>query len=178
MYGGEKIINFIIYIAVSLDGFVADKNGSVDWLSKYNSIDCGYDTFIKEIDCLVIGNTTYKQVLGFGDWVYKGKKSYVLSSTKNDDENIEGFYSNTSEFLDEIKLRSYKNIWVMGGAKVCQEFINMKLINRVDLFIIPEVLNSGIKLFENISVNIDMKLDKVESFSSKISMMTYSMNYD
>ena len=54
----------------------------------------------------------------------------------------------------------------------------MKAINRIDLFIIPEILNNGIKLFENISVNIDMKLDKVESFSSKISMMTYSMNYD
>ena len=54
----------------------------------------------------------------------------------------------------------------------------MKAINRIDLFIIPEILNNGIKLFENISVNIDMKLDKVESFSSKICMMNYGIDYN
>ena len=174
----EDILNFIIYMAISLDGFISDKNGSIDFLERYNEIEFGYDDFLKDIDCLVIGAKTYEQVLGFGDWPYKNKKSYVLSSKTFEDENIEACYNNINELLSELKSKNYKNIWVMGGARVCQDFINMKLIDTIDLFIMPVVLNDGIKLLKNINVDMDIALQNIEIYGGKIARMLYKIKYN
>ena len=73
----------ILYIAISLDGFIARKDGSVDWLSPYEngSEDYGYNEFYKKIRTVIMGNTTYKQVLSFGDFPYKGKDCFVFKPT-------------------------------------------------------------------------------------------------
>lgn len=84
------MMRIILYIAISNDGFIADKNGEVDWLDEYNTqeivreIDAegyGFKDCYNSIDALLIGNTTYKQMLTFGPWAFSNKKSYIFASS-------------------------------------------------------------------------------------------------
>ncbi len=168
-------MNFIIYMATSLDGYIADEEGSVDWLSKYDEINYGYNDFIKKIDCIVMGGTTYRQILTFGDWSYTSQASYVLSSEKSENANVQGFYNNIDNLLDELRAKKYKNIWIMGGAKTCQSFINRGLVNSFDLFLIPDVLGGGIKLFENINDELNLSLKSTKNCGNKIARLTYTI---
>ncbi len=81
----------ILYIAMSLDGFIARKNGSVDWLDKFNNTgeDCGYEKFYDSINAVVMGSSTYKQILGFGEFPYKSKKCFVFSKKIKKGKHVE-----------------------------------------------------------------------------------------
>ena len=171
-------MNFIIYIAESIDGYIADSNGKVDWLSNFQTIDCEYEDFIKDIDSIVMGRVTYEQVIGFeGEYPYKNKKSYVLTSKTFENDNKASFYSDANSIIDELKEQNCKNVWIMGGAKTCSSFLNMKLIDTLDLFIIPTFLNNGIKLFNDIKVDVNMELIATKNYDNKISRLTYKLSY-
>ena len=76
----------ILYVAISLDGYIAKKDGSVDWLSSYDE-DYGYEKFLSTLDTIIMGRKTYQQVLSFGEWPYSGLKTYVFTHQKFKDEN-------------------------------------------------------------------------------------------
>ncbi|MFB5638475.1 MAG: dihydrofolate reductase family protein, partial [Nitrosarchaeum sp.] len=89
----------LVYIASSLDGFIARENGDIDWLPEVT--ESGYDAFYKSIDTVIMGKTTYDQVLTFGVYPYKDKKSFVFSKTQqNNDENAE-FVSDVEKFVKD-----------------------------------------------------------------------------
>ncbi|NCC71526.1 dihydrofolate reductase, partial [bacterium] len=138
----------ILYIAISLDGFIATKDGSVKWLDKYNESkeNMGYDDFIKSIDIVIMGNTTYQQILSFDcDYPYKNKKGYVFSNKKTKkDENITFVSGNIKKIINELE----GNIWLVGGANLTNQFINYNLIDEFILFTMPILLGKGIRLFE------------------------------
>jgi len=73
-------MKFRVYIAVSIDGYVASSDSSVAWLYSFQGESYGYDDFIQQIDAIVIGRTTFEQALGFGDWPYNSKNTFVLTS--------------------------------------------------------------------------------------------------
>ncbi len=102
----------ILYIAVSQDCFIADKEGGVGWLDKYQggTDDCGYHEFYNSIDALVFGKNTYNQVLTFGPWPYPGKKSYIFADndTKPANDEVEIVATDIPTFmnyLEEIGLK-------------------------------------------------------------------------
>ena len=98
--------NIILYIAISLDGYIAKKDGSVDWLSSFEE-DYGYEKFISSIDTIIMGSKTYQQVLTFGEWPYKGLKTYVFTHQKlKDDENVEFVSGSITQKINRIK-KSY-----------------------------------------------------------------------
>ena len=87
----------ILFIASSLDGYITRENGGIDWLPENTA--SGYDDFIKSVDTMIMDKTTYDQVLTFGDYPYKDKKSFVFTRTdQNKDENIE-FVSDVEKFV-------------------------------------------------------------------------------
>ena len=111
----KKVRNkIVLYIAKSLDGFIARKNGSVDWLDKFNETgeDYGYKKFLDTVDTLIMGNTTYKQVLGFGEFPYKGKDCYVFSrkERRNKDDNVTFVKGDVNEFLCTLKPKKFLSI--------------------------------------------------------------------
>jgi len=162
----------ILYIASSLDGYIARENGDVDWLP-INS-DSGYDNFYKSIDTVIMGKKTYDQILTFGDYPYKGKKSYVF--TRNDsltkDENVE-FVSNVEEFSRNL-VSSKGNIWLVGGSELFSAFLEHKLVDEIILSIIPTVLGKGIPLFQNINQEANLKLIKTTEYSGFVEL-TYKV---
>ena len=136
----------ITYIAVSLDGYIARENGSIDWLPQSDSSE--YDEFYKNIDAVVMGKTTYEQILTFGRDPYEDKKSYVFTRNKNfqGGEKVE-FVSDVKDFVRNILPNLKGNVWPVGGGHIISSFVNHKVVDEITLSIIPVVLGKGIPLF-------------------------------
>ena len=162
-----------LYIATSSDGFIATKEGSVAWLDKFSELgeDYGYNEFIKPIDIVIMGNTTYEQVLGFGEYPYKGKKGYVFANKVGKDENVTFVNGNVKEFIEKVS----GNIWLIGGANIAQQFHKYNLIDKYIIFVMPVELKEGIKLFED-NYKENLILEKKKEFPSGVIEYHYKKN--
>ena len=164
-----------VFIATSLDGYIADKDGGIDWLHSIpnpENIDMGYEEFTSQIDALVMGRTTFETVCAFDmDWPYK-KPVFVLSNslTKIPDE-YEGkavlVKGTLKEILHKIYSKGYYRLYIDGGRTI-QSFLNEDLIDEMTITIIPYLLGAGIPLFSDLSgilefecVDSKIYLDKV-----------------
>ena len=169
--------NIILYIATSLDGFIARKDGSVDWLSPYENgqEDYGYKDFLKKVGIVIMGNTTYKQVLSFGEFPYKGKDCFVFTRNKemSKDENVTFVSKNAKDFISQLNLRDNKNIWLVGGASIVYEFLRSDLIDEFIITIIPILLGDGIPLFKGRSNEKKLKLVAVKTFDPGLVQLHY-----
>jgi len=117
-----------VYIATSLDGFIARKDGSVDWLNEANAVvpegeDCGYQAFIDSVDTLIMGRKTYEQVLTFGQWPYGSTPVFVLSSTQiSFPSSVPDTVTHSSEqpraLLERLSREGIGHVYVDGGATI------------------------------------------------------------
>ena len=160
--------NIILYIATSLDGYIAKNNGAVDWLSgngEDTNVDNGYDDFYNTIDTVVMGRITYEQVvneLSPDTWAYEGKKCYVATRKKYEsDKRAEFISDDILEFIKNLKMQDGKDIWLVGGGKLVDQFIKQNLIDKYIVTIIPTILGDGIPLF--LKENPEIKLRLVET---------------
>ncbi len=147
----------ILFIASSLDGYIAKNDGNIDWLP----VNCssGYDEFYKSVDTVIMGKKTYDQVLTFGAYPYKDKKSYVLTrhGTQSNDEHIQ-FVNNVEKLVKNLLTGTGSNIWLIGGAEIITTFMNSGFIDEIIISIIPAVLGDGIPLFTNIQKETQLQL--------------------
>jgi dihydrofolate reductase len=161
----------ILYIAASLDGYIARETGDVDWLP--TNTDSGYDEFYKSIGTVVMGKKTYDQILTFGEYPYKEKNSFVFSrdDSQTKDENVE-FASNVEEFARKlISLPPPNgNIWRVGGSELLSVFLRHKLVHEIILSVIPIVLGNGISLFQNIDQEIRLELMKTTKYCGLVEL--------
>ena len=135
---------FSVFIAASLDGFIARADGNIDWLS-IHSLDQepnGYDEFIRTVDAIVIGRGTYDTVLGFDGWVYGGKRVIVLAHGARAPRHGEEFYSGDPAGLLP-RLTGCTRVYVDGG-NVISQFFAADLIDDVTVGILPIVLGGGL----------------------------------
>ena len=166
-----------IFIATTLDGFIARENGDLDWLeesdkeaqSDSEQEDYGYESFMESVDVLVMGRISYEKVLSFGEWPYGNKRVIVLSSTLtelSDDtpETVELRNCSPAELCRELQDSGEENLYIDGG-KTIQGFLNAGLINEIIITKIPILIGSGIPLFGSLSN--DKKLRHLETVSFK-----------
>jgi dihydrofolate reductase len=158
----------IIYTAVSLDGYIAKKDGSIDWLMETRNAggsDLGFRKFIENIDTIVMGRNTFELVMTFESWFYT-KPFFVLSSTlKSISEKLAG----NAEFLNydqptvvkKHNSRNYYNLYIDGG-KTMREFLKLNLIDDMIITQIPILPGEGIPLFGFLSKEQKFKLKKSE----------------
>jgi len=157
-----------IYIARSLDGFIADRDGGVDWLNNIpnpDNSDFGFAEFMGKIDGIVMGRKTFEQVLTFGSWPYP-RPVYVVSSSLKE---VPPEYSGKAEIINlepaEIikKLRSngMKSLYIDGGALI-QSFLTGDLIDEMIITSIPVLLGAGIPLFGELSNSLEFTHYKTE----------------
>jgi dihydrofolate reductase len=165
---GKKII---LYIAMSLDGFIARKNGSVDWLDKFNKSgeDYGYDTFICTVDTVVLGNTTYKQFKA----PYPNKECYVFAHKEGKEDNVTFVSGDVKEFVDSLDKEKEHNIFLVGGANLVNQFMKYDLINEFSIFIIPILLGEGIRLFDEYNNESQLIFEKSKSHNSGVVELHY-----
>lgn len=138
-----------LYIATSVDGYIADEEGSVDWLEEFRSEDAGgFSEFFGSVDCLVMGATTYEQVLEFGEWPYGETATYVF--THRDlppaTDAVEFVDDDVATLSQELK-RQYEHVWLVGGANLAQSFLREQAIDDLRLFFVPVLLGEGVRLF-------------------------------
>jgi dihydrofolate reductase len=141
-----------LYVATSVDGYVADEDGRVDWLDEFQSAEGtegGFSEFLASVDCLVMGATTYEQILGFGEWPYGEKPTYVfthraLSPATEAVEFVDGDVASLSKELT----RRYEHVWLVGGASLAQSFLREGEVDDLRLFFVPILLGGGIRLFD------------------------------
>jgi dihydrofolate reductase len=171
----------ILYIAQSLDGYISTPDGSVAWLDDFNNTgdDLGYTNFIKNIDVNIQGSKTYKQVLGFDiSYPYSGK-SFVLTHKKLEKpkgSDIEFYSGDLKELVSKAKKQSKKNVWLIGGANVVQQFLKESLIDEIILFTMPVLLGKGISLFGSDGLSLKLNLTNTNNYSSGIIESHYQIN--
>lgn len=158
----------IAYIASSLDGYIARENGDVDWLPE--SSESSYDAFYKSIDTVIMGKTTYDQVLTFGEYPYKDKKSFVFTRTSgNDDDGVE-FVHDVEKFVRDGFPGAGENIWLVGGAKIIESFLKTGAVDEIITTVIPVLLGKGIPLFQNIENETKLELVKTEKYDQLVDL--------
>lgn len=146
--------NVILYIAMSLDGYIADSEGGVAWLRGDGSDpenEGSYPAFYDSIDTVVLGYKTYHQIateLSPDRWIYSDKKSYVLTH-KDLPSTEEIVFTNKepAELLSELKINGGRDIWICGGAEIVNQLLESDQIDRYCISIIPTILGDGIPLF-------------------------------
>ena len=155
----------ILFIAASLDGYIADNNGKVDWIAGQSSSEENIDTysiFIKDVDTVVMGWNTYYQIiteLSPSEWVYADLKSYVITHRQEPStDRIIFTQENPCDVVNTLKKRPGKNIWICGGANIARQLMRSDLIDVYHIAIIPTILGSGARLFEEIEREIKLKL--------------------
>ena len=162
----------ILYVATSVDGFIARKNGSVDWLTQYNNSgeDFGYKEFLDSVETIILGNTTYREFKA----PYENKKCYVFSRKNTGKENnITYVNTDVKEFTDGLS--ENENIWLVGGADIAKEFLKHNLIDEFIITIIPIVLGEGIPLFAKGVGEHKLKLLNTKSYDSGVVQLHYQL---
>lgn len=162
----------ILYIAMSLDGYIADEKGGVDWL-KGDGSDPNhkgtYEDFYETIDTVIIGYTTYHQViteLSPNQWVYEGKKTYVLTHKQiksTDDLIFTG--EPLEELVHKLKKEEGKDIYICGGASLIHQMLEHDLIDQICITILPILLGKGIPLFAKREKQLLLKFVKSVSYN-------------
>lgn len=173
----------ILYIASSLDGYIARPDGAVDWLDEIAAPegapeeDYGYEQFFAGIGAVLMGRITYEQVLTFDvAYPYPGTAGYVFSSTRagQRDENVEFVDgANIPQFIARLKAASDKHIWLIGGGLLIREFLKLDLVDRIIVTVMPVILGEGIPLFPPPTPQIRLELVESLSFSSGMVQLTY-----
>ena len=162
------LTKILVYIASSLDGYIARENGDIDWLPEAS--ESGFDEFYKSIDTVILGKTTYDQVLTFGKYPYTNKKSFVFSKTsQNIDSNVE-FVSDVEKFVKDGFPGAGKKVWLVGGAKIIGSFLRQGAIDEIIITEIPVILGNGISLFGNTESQIKLELIKTEKFGQLVDL--------
>lgn len=157
----------MVFIARSLDGYIADRNGGLDWLTSVpnpDGLDMGYDRFIREVDALVMGRRTFETVCSFDmEWPYH-KPVFVLSSTL---KSLPGELSGKAELilgtpggiLDQLHAKGYQRLYVDGGATI-QQFLREDLIDELIITTIPVLLGGGTPLFGELLERMEFELEE------------------
>ncbi|MBL1420808.1 MAG: dihydrofolate reductase family protein [Alphaproteobacteria bacterium] len=171
-----------IFIATSLDGFVARNDHQLDWLMKQKTQgeEHGYETFIEDIDVIVMGKGSYQNVLSFGDWPYK-KPVMVMSKSLNQADiptNLKDKVTLTTftppALMQNLQKLGYNRAYIDGG-KVVQSFIQDGLVNDIILTLVPILIGSGKRLFGDISNDIDLQLIASKNFPSGLIQTHYKL---
>ncbi|MFZ4621161.1 MAG: dihydrofolate reductase family protein [Bacteroidota bacterium] len=167
----------ILYIAASLDGFIAGEDGDIDWLSSVEKPgeDYGYSEFIASVDTVILGRKTYDKVLSFGiPYPHSDKQCYVITrSYRPSHDSITFFRDDVKTLIGRLKSESGKNIFVDGGAEIVQLMQKDSLIDEYIVSIIPILLGKGIRLFKDAHIRKDLQLVSCRSFDTGLVQMHY-----
>jgi Dihydrofolate reductase len=161
-----------LFIAMSLDGYIADDKGGVDWVqgqgNDHENIDT-YSEFIKNIDTILMGWNTYYQIvteLSIGEWIYNDMITYVITHRKkNPSKQIRFTNMNPVDLIKSLREENGKDIWICGGAHLVQQLINDDLIDYYYITIIPTLLGSGVRLFGDRGQEMKLRLINVRSYN-------------
>ncbi len=178
-------------MAASLDGFIARKDGRVDWLETSDefaggdSLDPDFiEAFLKTIDCYVMGSRTYETALNFEaqglGWSYGDKPTFVLTSRElpRTRGTVEFYSGDLSQFVNERLRPTFKSIWFVGGGTVSGECLRRGLADEIRYSIVPILIGDGIPFFETLGKDVALHLAEVTAYKNGIVELRYEVRRD
>lgn len=170
--GDDSMREIVLFIAMSLDGFIADRNGGVGWLAGQSEEEETADTypgFADTVDTVIMGWNTYHQIvteLSPAEWVYGDFTSYVITHRSlPSTDSIIFTEEDPCALAAALKRRPGKNIWICGGAVLARQLLRAGLVDRYHISVIPTLLGSGIRLFESLPNAIQLKLTSAQAYN-------------
>lgn len=167
----------VLFIAMSLDGYIADSCGDVSWLHGQGTEEAldTYATFVKDVDTVLMGWNTYHQIvteLSPEEWVYGDLMSYVFTHNKCDSmEQIRFTDAEPADMVRTLKQQRGKDIWICGGANLIGQLMGENLIDRYYISVIPVLLGSGIRLFGAFPQSQELRLVKTQSYDGIVELI-------
>lgn len=165
-----------LYVAVSLDGCIADARGEVGWLHPFDGQKYGLADFLAGIGTVLTGRATYDQARGFGDWPYAGKRVVVLTRRPLDPDppaGVEATQGDIASIVARLRAGSAGDVWLLGGAAVAQACLALDLVDSLELFVIPVTLGAGLRLFATGGVARGWTLVEAQPFPNGVVALTY-----
>lgn len=177
-----------IHMVASLDGFIARKDGSVDWLetsdefANGDTMDPGFvEAFLKTIDCYVMGSRTYETALrfearGFG-WSYGAKPTFVLTSRDlpRTRSTVEFYSGDLAQFVNGRLRPLFRNIWFVGGGVVSAECLRLGMADEIRYSIVPTLIGNGIRFFENLDRDVALHLVEIKAYQNGMVELRYGV---
>jgi dihydrofolate reductase len=173
-------------MVASLDGFIARKDGSVDWLETSDEFVDGdtmdpefVETFLKSIDCYVMGSRTYETALRFEaqglGWSYGDKPTFVLTSRElpRIRDTVEFYSGDLAWFVNERLRPTFRRIWFVGGGVVSAECLRLGLTDDLRYSILPILIGDGIPFFEKLDKDVALLLAEVKAYKSGMVELHY-----
>jgi dihydrofolate reductase len=175
-------------MVASLDGFIARKDGRVDWLEVSDEFEGGESLdpdfvreFLKTIDCYVMGSRTYETALdfetkGYG-WSYGDKPTFVLTrrSLPRTRDTVEFYSGDLARLVNERLKPSFRSIWFVGGGAVSGECLRLGLADEVRYSIMPIVIGDGIRFFGGLDRDVALHLVEVKAYKSGMVALRYEV---
>jgi dihydrofolate reductase len=168
-----------IHMAASLDGFIARRDGSVDWLETSDEFIGGesmdpefVQEFLKTIDCYVMGSRSYETAMKFEaeghGWAYGDKPTFVLTSRELPKvrDTIEFYSGDLAKLINERLRPTFGSIWVVGGGQVCGECLRRGLADEVRYSILPVLIGDGVRFFEGLDQDVALHLREVKAYKN------------
>ena len=164
-----------IYIAQSLDGYIARPGGGIEWLRPFDSVDYGYEKFVAEIGTVVMGRASYEMARSFGEWPYADMRSLVITSRPLDDAppTVARVGADIPRLATALRGAGGKDIWIMGGAQTINAFLTAEAVDRIDLFTVPVLLGGGIRLFADNRPETQLKLVSTQAYDKGLARQSY-----
>ena len=169
-----------LHVVSSLDGIIAKKDNSVSWMDSSGD---AYEKGVSDgdagdnatsIDCFVLGSRTYEHALQLG-WPYGDTPTVVVTSRKlpSTRKSVEFYSGDLKKLVDEILAPRYGNIWLVGGAMLCQSFLRLDLVDEIRLAIVPVLLGDGLRLFDNSGIETRWHLKDVVAYKTGMVELSY-----
>jgi dihydrofolate reductase len=168
-----------VFVGTSLDGFIARRNHSLDWLPTGGGEPHGYDEFIASVDTILIGRNTFDVIMKFDTWPYGNKRVVVLSGRPIDFSSIKGgrveqMSGSPTEIASKLSTTGSEHVYVDGGITV-QEFLRAGLIQKLTITRVPVLIGDGIPLFGSIPYDIKLQHLGTRTFPSGLVSSEYSL---
>lgn len=177
-----------IHMVASLDGFVARKDGRVDWLETSDEFPGGetmdaqfVEAFLETIDCYVMGSRTYETALGFEarglGWAYGDKPTFVLTSRDlpRTRDTVEFHSGDLARFVNERLRTAYRSVWVVGGGAVAGECLRLGLADEVRYSIVPVLIGDGLAFFDRLDRDVALHLTEVKAYRNGMAALRYEV---
>lgn len=168
----------VLYLAMSVDGYIADQQGGVAWLMGDGSqpdAPGSYPAFLDTVDAIVMGWITYRQLvteLSPDSWPYEGRPCYVVTHRQEEDrENLFFWNGALTVLVDKLKSEHEGNVWICGGASVAGQLLKEGRIDQLWLSIIPTVLGKGVRLFPELAQELPLKLVETEHWNGIVDLV-------
>jgi len=177
--------NVTLHVVSSLDGFIAKKDNNVSWMDSPGKIyERGVSIseeeiadFLKSVDCYVLGSRTYEHALELG-WPYGDTPVVVVTNRKwpaaSTRKTIEFYSGDLKTLVDEKLAPRYRNIWLVGGAMLCQRFLELGLVDEIKLTVAPVLLGEGLRLFGRSPMEERWNLKNVVAYQNGFVELSYS----